>query len=595
MIQRQQNWLGQQRVDVAHLRALESSAAADMDLLAGSVLAGGQSQVVKGLAVAGAVGAQAETLAVVVADSVILHSQSAEPGTLYSVPAGAAAEVLVGTNANTVGAFVSGQTNYVGLELYRIADPDTSDLVMFLASGTGLETGKTVPLARVLAYRLHITTTDFSMVPTLMPLARVQVDAVGAVTSISDCRPLLFRLGSGGTYPDTKHYWPWAGGRDEAVNVTAGDYFGGGDKTLTSLKDNLDALMTRVWELGGGSYWYSPTSARDVRVVNAPPGPNWTWNLALQQLSWTGGSVVFANSAAAVNEIVDGVAVALADGYCVYVDLNRDTDKTGANALTAQVGARSSLGQGDPPGSRQVLAWRVGASVYVYGYPYEVGRAQDLASDLAFGSVKLTVAAGHPLNPSVIPIDANGRLYHSIAYDGGETVYAINTAAGVGVNTVGVYGSASAATHGKGVCGLGHYGVYGEAINGGGGYGVFGLGYTETGGNHDGGNAVYGRGGDLVGGGTKDGIGVSGDGGGSTNGVGVAGTGSGAGTGVVGAGGPTGFGAEFIGNGTRAPLHLVAQASVPSDATEGQLYYNSTDHKLYVRTNIAWIVVGTQT
>ncbi len=37
MILRQQNWLGQQRVDAPHLRSLESSAAADFDVLAGLI------------------------------------------------------------------------------------------------------------------------------------------------------------------------------------------------------------------------------------------------------------------------------------------------------------------------------------------------------------------------------------------------------------------------------------------------------------------------------------------------------------------------------------------------------------------------------
>jgi hypothetical protein len=39
---RQLNLLGQWRLDVPHLRSIESSVAADFDLLAGSMLGGGQ-------------------------------------------------------------------------------------------------------------------------------------------------------------------------------------------------------------------------------------------------------------------------------------------------------------------------------------------------------------------------------------------------------------------------------------------------------------------------------------------------------------------------------------------------------------------------
>ena len=51
MIERQSNWLGQQRVDVPHLRAMESSVASDFDVLAG-IISGQDSYVIKGFQIA---------------------------------------------------------------------------------------------------------------------------------------------------------------------------------------------------------------------------------------------------------------------------------------------------------------------------------------------------------------------------------------------------------------------------------------------------------------------------------------------------------------------------------------------------------------
>ena len=63
-ILRQQNWLGQQRLDTPHLRSVESAVAADFDLLAGKILGGDQALVVRGsdLVSSGAVGTVASYL-----------------------------------------------------------------------------------------------------------------------------------------------------------------------------------------------------------------------------------------------------------------------------------------------------------------------------------------------------------------------------------------------------------------------------------------------------------------------------------------------------------------------------------------------------
>jgi hypothetical protein len=80
-------------------------------------------------------------------------------------------------------------------------------------------------------------------------------------------------------------------------------------------------------------------------------------------------------------------------------------------------------------------------------------------------------------------------------------------------------------------------------------------------------------------------------GGGNTNGV--EGTAAGNGAGIYGTGNSTGWGGYFQGTASRSPLHLVPGAQ-PSTAAEGDIYMNGTDHKVYVYTGGAWVVIGTQ-
>ncbi|NDD85747.1 hypothetical protein EBZ38_15910, partial [bacterium] len=266
---RQQNWLGQQRIDVPHLRAVESSIAADFDLLAGQILAGSQPLVVKGFNVltTGAVGNPATSLVLNTAGGIILHPTANEAGTIFGVSENQLSELLNSTNSKLDGNFTPNTTNYIGLNLKREADPETSDLVAFLDANTLEESIKTVPLARTLGYRIIVTTTDFSILPNVLPIAKVVTNSNNIVVSIEDARPMLFRLAQGGSIPNSQSSYIWNSRRENA----SGDVFAGGDKDLSSLKNFADAVMTRLWELGGGEYWYRPTSDRDIKLTFGNP------------------------------------------------------------------------------------------------------------------------------------------------------------------------------------------------------------------------------------------------------------------------------------------------------------------------------------
>jgi hypothetical protein len=412
---RQTNILGQQRLDVPHLRALESSIAADFDLLAGKVMAGDRPLVVRGfdIGTASAIGNPASTLQLNVAGSAIIHGTASEHGSIFSVPANQAVEVLNSTNTNVSGSFTAGQTNYVGLDLRRGADDSTADLVMFLDANTLVETPKTVPLARILKYKIVITTTDFSSLPYLLPLAKVTTDSVNTVTALEDARPMLLRLGSGGSVPNRVNAFPWASGRQE---TTSGAVFSGGDKALTSLKDWLDAAMTRLWEIGGGQYWYSPTADRNVTLIwtgsTFTNGENYEWDGT--NLHWKGLKFLFDNSAGYYNDVKDQTTDStgltnLADGECLYVDLDRSQNLTGGAAIIPLKAAMTTAGVPTVPGSRYILAWRNGTSIFTRGWRYPVGTTFTPATTTSLGVVKLNQTPGSSSLPVVVSIMANGQ------------------------------------------------------------------------------------------------------------------------------------------------------------------------------------------
>lgn len=487
---RQANLLGQQRLDVPHLRAIESSIAADFDLLAGRIMAGEKPLTVKGLELAttGAIGSPATSLQLAVAGAMVLHYQASEHGSIFSVPADAAVELLNSTNAKVIGSFTAGQVNYVGLDLRRSADDSTADLVMFMDADTKLETPKSVPLARTLQYRIVISTTDFSSTPALLPIAKVTTNGTNIVTAIEDARNLTYRLGSGGSVPNRYKGFGWAAGRAEN---TSGNVFAGGDKNITSLKDWMDAAMTRLWEVGGGQYWYSPTSDRELKLVMGQPvipatSDNFKWTLGSQTLDWASLSVAFGNSPVAYNTINDGSAVLL-DNQCLYVDINR----TAITALNAQVASLTTLGQSAIPGQRFVIAWRRGNYIFTKDHPFEVGRTLlNVANELVFGVVKLKYASGTPSAPLVLANDANGA--YSNTADGGNSAAFIGTGNGTGAGLQGT-GGASAGSGVKGTGGTGGKG--GEFLGNGAGSGLTATGgATGTGiivqGGASGGNAI---------------------------------------------------------------------------------------------------------
>jgi hypothetical protein len=104
--------------------------------------------------------------------------------------------------------------------------------------------------------------------PGAIPLYKIKTGAT-QIESIVDCRPMLFRLGTGGSVPNAGSKFPWALQRREPVNIGTAvgqaedspflSKDGSGvlnDKGLTTFKEWMDAVMTRISELTGSPLWY---------------------------------------------------------------------------------------------------------------------------------------------------------------------------------------------------------------------------------------------------------------------------------------------------------------------------------------------------
>ena len=403
---RQQNFIAQQRLDVPHLRSIESAVARDFDILAGSVVAGNKALVVKGfsLVTAGAIGSPATALQMVVADGVLLHPLASESGTLYVVPSSTPNEVLSSANPVLIGGFSPSRVNYIGIDLRRLASASTSDLVAFLDPDSLQETSRVVPLARTLQHRIVISTTDFDSQTTVLPIAKVTVNGAGIVTDIEDARNMAYRLGRGGSVPDANAPYSFPGGRDESIQEAAGDLFNGGDKAIDSLKSWMDAVMTRIWELGGGARWYGATVDRNILLVwdgaPFPTGENFYWDGT--NLTWTGLKFLFDNSPGWFNDIKNQTVsqaglTNLSVGEALYVDIDRDSNRTGATALVPAKASLISLGSGNPPGSRQIIAWRTANGVFTRNWRYALGTAGSPATTATIG---MLAASRTPTNPN---------------------------------------------------------------------------------------------------------------------------------------------------------------------------------------------------
>lgn len=368
-IQRRVNWISQQRVDVPDMRAIESAASNDMDQLIQAMITGtSQGYFLRGfeIAMAGAIGGAASGLQMLVDPGAVLHISSSQSGTVYMVPAGTLPQQLNSATNNIVdGAFAPSAINYVSLEYERFVDDTTASQVYIWNPTTKNETTKNSPRAQILRYRFKITTA--TPLSNYLPIAVVTTDSGNNVTSITDARWDLFRLGTGGASPNPFYKYPWTAqteGRTENPSTSTSNTvnpFRGGDKMLGNFKDWMNAVMTSLQEIKGTTYWYSLSSSGSLESLRQDLGntvitgkgfiahgklPNGTATQA-GQLNWD-EDIKIKVIGSALTYTLDanptGADIVLADDEVAYITLIRGLEVTPNLVFTNGSNTVSSVG-----------------------------------------------------------------------------------------------------------------------------------------------------------------------------------------------------------------------------------------------------------
>ncbi len=267
------NLLSGQRYDISDARRIESGVRDDFDTTVSAIITNTtQGYFIRGFSIltAGAIGAPANGLQLVVDPGAVLHIDASVSGTIFQTPTGTPNQILnAASNSNVIGSFAANSTNYVGIDYLRFADPTTDVTKYIWNSSSDNEITTIAPAAQTLTYQIYITTSVWAA--NVLPVAIVTTDANGNVLTITDARWNLYSLETGGLDPNPNYVYPWSEGRTQPpVTVSAlnssQDPFVGGDKQLTCLKDWMNAVMTTFLEVKGTPYWFSST-------IGPGPGP----------------------------------------------------------------------------------------------------------------------------------------------------------------------------------------------------------------------------------------------------------------------------------------------------------------------------------
>lgn len=379
-VQRSGSWFSQSRVDTSTMKSVESAVQADFDTLLAAFATNVDPTsgiaipyILRGFKISstGVIGNPANTLSMIVANSGVFEGASLTAGTFYLTEVNAPNELLDGnTNSSVVtGAFAASTTNYIGLDFNRALDPNTADVTYFWDVASNSQFSRVVPLARTLNYVITISTlpfTDPSQV-NICPIAQVMTDSSNNVVSIEDARPLFFALGRGGQVPDLSYVYPWDQGRtpngttESSTNPTT-DVFSGGDKSIGSLKELIDAFLSQIKEIQGTPFWSSPAGGSggggsiihlredSVNTVVTGSGAvthsesvagliNWTSDIVLKVMGSKLTYKVLANPST--------TDITLSDNQVAYINLVRDVPIapnliwTNGSPVVTSVGAAS--------------------------------------------------------------------------------------------------------------------------------------------------------------------------------------------------------------------------------------------------------------
>ena len=294
----------QQRLDLPDLLSMSSYTASDFKFLIKS-LVGSAPLILKGFDIIDAPSCiNTSSVSIRVADSVLYNTESSSGSFYYGLPEGNEISQPVSPilRANAI--------NYIYLTLSSSGEgKDTRAFFdVDLNGGNGGEFNQGVNTQSVLKINVNVSVSTF---PTgTVPIAKIQTGANAIITSITDCRDMMFRLGSGGANPNPLNKFSFRSlpesiyERDEPLltinDSTSSNSFQGGDQNIYTLKEWMDAVMTKLLELSGTTFWYESTPTLnlsnihgDALATSIKSKGSWTHSIANPgRISWSEDIVI---------------------------------------------------------------------------------------------------------------------------------------------------------------------------------------------------------------------------------------------------------------------------------------------------------------
>lgn len=342
-----------ERLDLPDLLSIDSYTGGDFKYLLQGLVGTTTPYILKGFEIIDpqtAIGTQ--SCSVQIADSIVFYPGSAAGPFFVGLPAG---------NVNSlplVPELRQNAVNYVYLTLTTFNtsadsrafwDPD-------IDGGVGGEFSQNVNTESVLGCQIGVSVGSFPA--NTIPIAAVTVGAV-TITAIEDSRQLMFRLGTGGVSPDPFSTYNWRSLPNSTyqrveppTTMLAGGVnpFEGADKNIQTLKEWMDAIMSKIKELGGSAHWYDDISTfslvnsfMDFATVIQSKGL-WVHSATIPgHVSWT-EDIVIKSAADPRTYVLQGPGfVQLANDQVAYLDLGRNLSINVTNSPVAFINGQAYI------------------------------------------------------------------------------------------------------------------------------------------------------------------------------------------------------------------------------------------------------------
>jgi len=303
------------------------------------------------------------------------------------------------------------------------------------AGGQGGEFSQIIDTFIFLKANLSINTSNFTGDADKVPICEVDVDGGGVITAIREGRSQLFRLGRPG---DVNFDFAWSS-RTEPIDTQ----FTGADKDINDLKEWMDAVMSRIRENSGTTFWYeAPGVSLTGAFVNAAlsaisgltSGARFSWSGTALSITDDKGGPADADAIAAIRLFsssanlrltrMDGTGgsttIAIADDEVLWIEFsdplaNTDYDDIGLAQTNYRISARGSVPLND---STFWLAYREGPNIYVRGLgelePNESAEISDNINENILAAIGLVSEVASPNYTAISPGSLNLPNYNTV-------------------------------------------------------------------------------------------------------------------------------------------------------------------------------------